>query len=305
MLIYNIAMEIVRELREIPNLSLALGFFDGVHLGHQAVISSAVDFARENGLESAIITFTEPPECYLKNESPTYILTHDEKYKFLESLGLDYIIELDFAPISSLSPSEYLDLICKYFKPKAISTGFNHKFGANRAGDVKFLSDYQDKYNYVYFATPPLSIFGDMISSTNIKQFIRTGVEDMAASMLGRKFSVSGTVVKGRELGRTIGYPTANIIYPLNIVEPPYGVYDVDVELPDGTVKRGLANYGVSPTVSNDNIAVLEVYILDFSGDLYDKNIKVSFSNMIRPEMKFDSLDDLKLQISFDLQNII
>ena len=297
-------MEIVRELREIPNLSLALGFFDGVHLGHQAVISSAVDFARDNGLKSAVITFMEPPECYLNGQSPLYILTHDEKYKVLEDLGLDYIIELDFSTIATLSPAEYLDLINKYFKPKAISTGFNHKFGVNRSGNVKFLSDCQDKYNYVYFATPPLTIFGDMISSTNIKEFIRTGVEDMAASMLGRKFSVSGTVVKGRELGRTIGYPTANIIYPLNIVEPPYGVYDVDVELPDGTVKRGLANYGVSPTVSNDDIPILEVYILDFDGDLYDKNIRVSFTSMIRSEMKFDSLDDLKTQIDFDLQQL-
>lgn len=298
-------MEIVRELREIPNLSLALGFFDGVHLGHQAVISSAVEFARENGLESAIITFSEPPESVLTGAPPTYIFTNEEKYKILENLGLDYIIELDFSSISHLSPYEYLDIISKYFTPKSISTGFNHRFGANRAGDVKFLSDNQDKYNYVYFATPPLSIFGDMISSTNIKQFVRLGVEDMAATMLGRKFSVSGTVVKGRELGRTIGYPTANIIYPLNIVEPPYGVYDVDVEMPDGEVKRGLANYGVSPTVSNDNIPVLEVYILNFDGDLYGKNLKVSFSNMIRPEIKFDSLDDLKTQISFDLQQLV
>lgn len=297
-------MEIVRELREIPNLSLALGFFDGVHLGHQAVISSAVDFAQDNGFESAIITFTQPPECFLNSLSPTYILPHEEKYKFLEDLGLDYIIELDFPTISALSPSEYLDLISKYFRPKAISTGFNHRFGAGRAGDVKFLSDNQDKYNYVYFATPPLSIFGDMISSTNIKQFIRTGVVDMAASMLGRKFSISGNVIKGRGIGKSIGFPTVNIVYPSNIVEPPYGVYDVDVELPDGVVKRGIANYGVSPTVSNDNMPVLEVYILDFDGDLYDKKIKVFFSNMIRTEMKFDSLDNLKMQISFDLQQL-
>ena len=297
-------MEIVRELREIPNLSLALGFFDGVHQGHQAVISSAVDFARDNGLESAIITFKEPPECFLNAVSPKYILTHADKYKILENLGLDYIIELDFSTIAHLSPTEYLDLINKYFNPKAISTGFNHKFGVSRSGNVKFLSDNQDKYNYIYFATPPLTIFGDMISSTHIKEFITSGVVDMAAIMLARKFSVSGTVVKGREIGRTIGFPTANIIYPLNIVDPAYGVYDVDVELPDGTVRRGLANYGVSPTVSNDNIPILEVHILGFDGDLYDNDIKIKFSSMIRSEMKFDSLNDLKTQIEFDIQQL-
>ena len=124
----------------------------------------------------------------------------------------------------------------------------------------------------------------------------------MANSMLGRKFSVRGTVIKGNQVGRALGYPTANIIYPLDIVEPPYGVYDVDVELDEGSVYRGLANFGVSPTVSNDGIPILEVYILGFKGDLYDKELKVSFTRMIRPELKFDNLDALKMQIGFDLQ---
>ena len=102
----------------------------------------------------------------------------------------------------------------------------------------------------------------------------------------------------------TIGFPTANLIYPLDIVEPPFGVYDVDVELEDGTLHRGLANFGVSPTVSNDDIPMLEVYLLDFEGDLYDRELKVSFTRMIRPEIKFDNLDALKMQIGFDLQSL-
>ena len=122
--------------------------------------------------------------------------------------------------------------------------------------------------------------------------------------MLGRKFAVSGTVIKGRELGRTLGYPTANIIYPLDIVEPPYGVYDVEVELDDGSIHRGLANYGISPTVSNDGIAILEVYVLDFEGDLYDRDVRISFNRMIRPEIKFDNLDELKMQMDLDLQSM-
>ncbi len=298
-------MEIVRELRHIPNLSLALGFFDGVHLGHQAVISSAVDFAKENGYQSAVVTFQEHPFCFFKGVSPKYILTLEDKYKYMEELGLDYIFELDFASVCYMTPSQYLeDVLIRYFQPKAISTGFNHKFGVDKTGDVKFLSDCQDKFDYLYFATPPLSIFGDVISSTAIRQFIKTGVVDMATSMLGRKFSVSGAVVKGKEIGRTIGYPTANIIYPLDIVEPPYGVYDVEVELPDGTTKRGLANFGVSPTVSNDGIKSLEVFIIDFDGDLYDKDIRISFNRMIRPEIKFNGLDELKTQIDFDIQSM-
>ena len=298
-------MEIIRELRNIPNLSLALGFFDGVHLGHQAVISCAVDFAKENNCKSAVITFQEHPYCFFKGESPKYILTLEDKYKCLEQLGVDYVFELDFASIYNLSPAQYLeDVLVKYFYSKAISTGFNHKFGVDKSGNVKFLSDYQDKFDYVYSATPPQSIWGDVISSTAIRQFIKTGVIDMANSMLGRKFAVSGTVIKGRELGRTLGYPTANIIYPLDIVEPPYGVYDVEVELDDGSIHRGLANYGISPTVSNDGIAILEVYVLDFEGDLYDRDVRISFNRMIRPEIKFDNLDELKMQMDLDLQSM-
>jgi len=299
-------MEIIRELREIPNLSLALGFFDGVHLGHQAVIKCAVDFARDTNCKSAVVSFKEHPYCFFKGVSPKYILTLDDKYKYIEELGIDYIFELDFASVCKMTPDQYLEqVLVKYFSPSAISTGFDHKFGVDKSGNVMFLSDAQMKYDYVYFATPPQSIFGDMISSTAIRRFIKSGVVDMATSMLGRKFSVLGTVIKGRELGRTIGFPTANIIYPLDIVEPPYGVYDVEVELDDGSVHRGLANFGVSPTVSNDGIAILEVYLLNFSGDLYDKEIRVRFSKMIRPEIKFNSMDELKTQIEFDIQSML
>lgn len=298
-------MEIVRELREIPNLSLALGFFDGVHLGHQAVINCAVDFARENNCKSAVVTFKEHPYCYFKGVSPKYILTLEDKYKYMEELGVDYVFELDFASICHLDPTQYLeDVLVKYFSPKAISTGFNHHFGVDKSGDVKFLSDNQGRFDYLYFATPPQSIYGDVISSTAIRQFIKSGSVFMADTMLGRKFAVSGTVIKGKELGATIGYPTANIIYPLDIVEPPHGVYEVEVNIGDTQTYKGLANFGVSPTVSNSGICTLETYILNFKGNLYDSDIKVSFGRFIRPEIKFSNLDELKTQIDLDLQSL-
>lgn len=298
-------MEIVRELREIPNLSLALGFFDGVHLGHQAVINCAVDFARDNNCKSAVVTFKEHPYCYFKGVSPKYILTLEDKYKYIEELGVDYLIELDFAKVCNMTPMQYLEeVLVKYFSPKAISTGFNHKFGVDKTGNVMFLSDCQEKFDYIYFATPPQSIYGDMISSTAIRQFIKSGSVFMADTMLGRKFAVSGTVIKGKELGATIGYPTANIIYPLDIVEPPHGVYEVDVNIGDSQTYKGLANFGVSPTVSNSGICTLETYILNFKGNLYDSDIKVSFGRFIRPEIKFSNLDELKTQIDLDLQSL-
>lgn len=298
-------MDIIRGLKEIPNLAIALGVFDGVHVGHQQVISCAVDFAKETGCKSAVVTFKEHPVCVLKGATPQYILTLEDKYKYIKALGVDYLIELDFAKIYKMTPEEYLEkVIVKYFSPKFISTGFNHRFGVDKSGNVLFLSDNQDKFGYVYSATPPQAIFGDMISSTAIREFVRTGVVDMAFSMLGRKFSVAGTVYKGKQFGRTIGYPTANIIYPLEIVQPPYGVYDVDVKLDDGTLHKGLANFGVCPTISNEGIATLEVHILDFEGDLYDREVKVYFNKMVREEIKFDSIDELKMQIALDIKSI-
>lgn len=299
-------MEIVRELREIPNLSLALGFFDGVHLGHQAVINCAVDFAKENNCKSAVVTFKEHPYCYFKGASPKYILTLEDKYKYIADLGVDYLIELDFAKVCKMTPMQYLeDILVKYFSPRAISTGFNHKFGVDKTGNVMFLSDCQEKFDYIYFATPPQSIYGDMISSTAIRQFIKSGSVFMADTMLGRKFAVSGTVIKGKELGATIGYPTANIIYPLDIVEPPHGVYEVEVNIGESSkVYKGLANFGIAPTVSNSGICTLETYILNFKGNLYDTDIKVSFGRFIRPEIKFSNLDELKTQIDLDIQSL-
>ncbi len=299
-------MEIVRELREIPNLSLALGFFDGVHLGHQAVINCAVDFAKENNCKSAVVTFKEHPYCYFKGASPKYILTLEDKYKYIADLGVDYLIELDFAQVCKMTPMQYLeDILVKYFSPRAISTGFNHKFGVDKTGNVMFLSDCQEKFDYIYFATPPQSIYGDMISSTAIRQFIKSGSVFMADTMLGRKFAVSGTVIKGKELGVTIGYPTANIIYPLDIVEPPHGVYEVEVNIGESSkVYKGLANFGIAPTVSNSGICTLETYILNFKGNLYDTDIKVSFGRFIRPEIKFSNLGELKTQIDLDIQSL-
>lgn len=298
-------MEIVRGLKEVPNLSLALGFFDGIHLGHQAVIGCAVEYAKDVNCQSAIVTFQEHPYCYFKGTSPKYILPLDEKYKCIERLGIDYIFELDFGSVCHMTPTQYLeDVLVKYFSPKAISTGFNHHFGVDKSGNVKFLSDCQNKFDYLYFATPPQSIFGDVISSTAIRHHIKTGTIYMAETMLGRKFSVSGPVIKGKQLGQKIGYPTANIIYPLDIIEPPNGVYDVNVTLENGAEYRAIANFGVAPTVSNDGIKILEVHLFNFSGDLYNQVINVSFNKMIRPEIKFDTLDELKTQIEFDIQSL-
>lgn len=299
-------MEIIRELKTIPNLSAALGFFDGLHLGHQAVINCAVNYAREKNCPAAVVTFKHHPFCYLQGmKAPKYILTRDEKYRLLDGMGVDYVIELDFDAIKDLSAEDYVrDILVKYFSPVGISTGFSHYFGKDKSGNVNLLTEWQRKYNYSYFATPAKTLYGVKISSTAVRNYIKGGNVDLAEALLGRKFAIAGTVQKGKRKGHKLGFPTANIFYPLEIIQPPRGVYDVNVVLNNGSRHRGVANYGVCPTVTDSGITSFEVHILNFDEDIYGKDIKIEFNRKIRDEIKFENLDQLKLQITFDINSL-
>lgn len=296
-------MQILHDLSENPNLSLALGYFDGVHIGHQAVIKNAVNFAKQNGGKSAVITFKDHPCCFFHGVCPKYILTREYREKFIADLGVDYLYELDFEKLAGLSAEEYLEnILIKHFSPKSISTGFNHNFGHNKTGDVKFLEEESVKYNYKYFALPPQKYDGEVISSTKIRKLLSDGQIDTANKMLGRNFIIEGTVIKGRQIGRTIGFRTANILYPLELIDIPFGVYSVLVNYASQTY-QGIANFGVRPTV-NGHGALLEVHIIDFERDIYGEVLEVKFIKMLRTERKFDSLDSLKQQISRDIKSI-
>lgn len=299
-------MEIIRELKTIPNLSVALGFFDGLHLGHQAVICCAVNFAQEKNCSAAVVTFKHHPFCYLQGmKAPKYILTTAEKYRLMEGMGVDYVVELDFDKIKDLTAEEYVrDILVKYFSPSAISTGFSHYFGKNKSGNVNLLTEWQSKYNYSYFATPAKMLYGVKISSTAIRKYIQEGNVDLAEALLGRKFAIEGTVQKGKRKGHKLGFPTANIFYPLEIIQPPRGVYDVNVILENGSRHRGVANYGVCPTVTDSGITTFEVHILNFDDNLYGKDIKIEFNRKIRDEIKFENLDQLKFQITLDINSL-
>lgn len=292
-------MQVFTELTKNHDLSIALGFFDGVHLGHKAVIQSAVDFAKQNNTKSAVITFSDHPCCYFWGLCPKYILTRKEREKRIEALGVDYLYELDFESISGLTADEYLrDILVKYFTPLAISTGWNHNFGYKKSGNVKFLKENSKKYGYEYFELQPQKIEKETISSTLIRKLLANGNVTKANIMLGQKFSIEGVVVKGNKIGRTIGFKTANLVYPPELIELPYGVYSVET-----TYGKGIANFGIRPTINGSN-AILEVHILDFDKDIYDKPIRVEFNKMIRTEKKFPSLDALKNQITLDIKSI-
>lgn len=299
-------MEIITELSHIPGLSVALGFFDGIHIGHQAVISCAVEYAKNNNCKSAIVTFKKHPSEILKGHPVGYIITKNEKYNLLENLGVDYVIELDFEQVQFMTPEKYLEeILVKYFSPVAISTGFNHTFGVNKQGNVSFLSDHQQVFNYIYFATPQQSLFGDMVSSSAIRSGIKSGDFFLVNSMLGRKYNISGEVVHGKHLGKKIGYPTINIEYPEGLIIPKLGVYDVNVKLETDEIYRGIANLGKKPTVSDNGDIGLEIYLFDFEGDLYGQRVNVEFSKFIRMERKFEGIEALKSQIKSDIKNLM
>jgi len=323
-------MQIFNELQENKGLSLAFGFFDGVHIGHQAVIKSAVDHGGKCGAKSAIITFQDHPCCYFYHVKPQYIITRHDKVKMFENLGVDYLYFLKFDDyLASMDANAYMkEVIVKNFAPVAISTGFNHSFGAHKSGDVSFLNKSQKEFNYKYFEVPPVLYNSEIVSSTRIREDLLLGNIELVNAMLGYDYFLEGIVIEGDKIGRTIGFKTANLIYPDDLVTVGKGVYKVKVNY-DGKTYDGVVNYGLRPTVTeNHNVmlnsfqhriserpcgpetssgrrSILEVHILNFDKDIYGEKIKVNFLKKIRDEKKFDSLDELKAQIQEDIHSIV
>lgn len=295
-------MNVIRKLEERPNLSLALGFFDGLHQGHRVVIKNAVNFARENNSESGIILFSQHPMCFITKDCIRHILTLEDKIDMLKELEVDNVFVLDFGEsLAELSATEYLrDILVKYFSPIAITTGFNHTFGHNRQGNSAFLNKFQSSYGYRYFEIPPITCNQVVTSSSVIKNAITCGNLYIANSLLGYNFFVKADVIKGDRIGREIGFPTANFDYPEAIVKIPTGIYLVEVEVNKEKYK-GVLNYGYRPTINDKHKLIAEVHILNLNQDIYGQPIKVSFITKIRNEIKFDSITQLKAQIIKDI----
>jgi len=291
-------MKIFTELNdEYKHLALALGFFDGVHLGHKKVISSAVDFARENGTKSAVITFKEHPQVLLRGCAPAYISTENFRREKLAGLGVDILFELDFNAFAQNSGEEYLQILRDTFAPVSISTGFNHYFGAQKSGTPELLAQCAETFDYKYFQTPPVIIDGEVASSSLIRKYLAAGEVKRANALLGYNFTLDGIVRRGANLASKIGFKTANLDYPQALVKLPFGVYSV---LANGM--PAIANFGVKPTFNGLAAApVLEVHILNFDKDIYGEKLRVELLDFIRHEKKFDSVEDLVARIKSDI----
>lgn len=298
-------MELIRGLHNLRDehkeCVLTIGKFDGVHLGHQAVLSNVLDKARSLGLPATVMVFEpQPEELFTPDTAPARISTLSEKYKALKKLGVDRLLCVRFSrEFASQSPQTFVnDLLVERLGVKFLVVGDDFRFGKGRSGDFALLQSAGEEYGFEVASTQSFRMADCRISSTAIREALADGSFTQAEKMLGRRFSISGKVVHGEKKGRTIGFPTANVL--LNRCQTPIlGVFAVTV-LIDGIEYGGVANIGSRPTL-NGVRTQLEVHIFEFSGYVYGQPIEVMPVEKIRNEVKFASFDDLKKQIEKDV----
>lgn len=294
---------------EISNPVLTIGTFDGVHVGHQKIIQRLNKEAEKTGGESVLFTFYPHPRMVIApdNHGLKLIQTQDEKIEKLRRMGLQHLIVYPFTTeFANLTAREFVsEFLVKRLKVKTIVVGYDHQFGKNREGSLAFLQEMSKQYPFEVIEIPSHEIDEVNVSSTKIRQALELGDIETANRYLNEPFELTGTVVHGNALGRTIGFPTANLDLgdALKSV-PAKGVYAVQVKLPDGRLLKAMMNIGVRPTVSNIPKVHLEVFLFDFSEDLYDQRITVYLLRRVRDEKRFESIDALRAQLQEDEKTI-
>ena len=304
MKIYNNFSDFVK----VPNAIVTIGTFDGVHLGHQAILKDMVKTAKEIGGETVVITFYPHPRQVLNINAANlrFITTQEEKLQLLEKSGVDNVVVVNFTKeFSRVSSEDFIrDYIIEHINPVKLVIGYDHHFGNNRMGDFSLLSEMQNKYNFKVQRIEAHDVENIAVSSTKIRHSLQQGDVSRANALLGYQFSYIGKVVSGNKIGREIGYRTANIEVEkeFRLIETS-GVYATYVDY-EGKEYKSMTYIGKKPTINNDEIENIEVHLFDFEGDLYDKEIKVRFVARVRGEQKFESLDALKKQLQIDEKNI-
>lgn len=295
----------ISDLTKVPGpIAIAAGVFDGVHLGHRAVISSALDFAAANQGSAVVLTFDPHPTAVLRPGNASPLLTSTRhKLRILAGQGVQHTLVIPFnKDFAATAPADFVRQLAAACPLRQICVGEDWAFGKGRAGNLALLTQLGPQLGFTANGIPSVAIDGQSVSSTAIRAAIQNGDLPAARRLLGREFSLFGTVIAGNKLGRTIGFPTANI-RPENEQLPPNGVYAVTAELGNKRI-AGVANIGLRPTVQDaDRERLLEVHLFEFTGDLYGQDMEVHFRNFIRPEQRFASLDALKDQIARDAKS--
>lgn len=285
------------------NPVLTIGTFDGVHEGHRKILKEVTSHAASVKGESIVITFEPHPRKLLFPEQSLRLITPlAEKIKLITASGIDHIVVVPFTKaFSGVTARDYItDFLVRYFHPKHIIIGYDHHFGHDRTGNIHLLKQMETEYGYHVFEIPAQLIDEAAVSSTKIRNALLKGRVEDAAHMLGRNYTISGKVIEGRQLGRTIGYPTANIDpSDADQLVPANGIYAVRVVI-DKKYYDGMLSIGINPTVSDTNTVHIEVNIFDFEADIYGVEIEIVFVRWLREEEKFRSLEALKDQLAKD-----
>ncbi len=273
--------------------AVALGYFDGVHTAHQYLIRQMCDYAARHSLDKAVFTFTKSIKLGHKGKD---ILTQSQKLDCMRRMGIDLFYSPDFFDFSSLTPEEFVcDILIKSMRAKAVFCGENFFFGKDRRGNVQVLKQLCEKYNLEFVQAQTFCMNGEVVSSTAIRAALADGNIEKANAMLGRPYGVNLNVVHGKKIGRTIGTPTINQIYPAGICTPKDGVY-ITCTTVNGKKYPSATGFGSRPTVNGVG-KTCETYILGFEGDLYYQNIQVDFYSYLFETRKFDSLEQLGAMI--------
>ncbi len=289
--------------KQINSSVITIGTFDGVHVGHQQIIHRLVDTARKNDLQALVLTFFPHPRMVIQNDANIKLInTIDEKAKQLEQLGVDHLVVKEFTKsFSRLTALEYVrDILVNKLKVKHIIVGYDHHFGRNRTANINELKEFGAFYDFEVTEIEPKEVDDVAVSSTKIRSAILEGNILTANKFLGYNFMLTGTVIKGKGLGKTLDFPTANIqIEAAYKLIPKHGVYVVKSQI-KGVEVFGMMNIGKNPTVSEGNQTKIEVHFFDFSANLYGAVLKIELLDHLRSEIKFPNIEALKLQLEKD-----
>lgn len=282
---------------------IALGFFDGVHLGHGALLRRAAAEAKKRGCESAVFTFDRPPKEVITGIPCPLINSPEDRAELVKRLyGIDEMIMVPFDDEMRTTPWDRFvtDILVGRYGAVHLVAGHDHHFGHRNQGSPELLKEKCAELGLGCDIIPAVTLDGVTVSSTHIRKLLEEGDVETARAFLGHPHVLTQTVGHGRQLGRTIGIPTANLVAPPHVLLPKRGVYAAKITLPDGRAFGGVTNVGVRPTVNNGQDVTVEPWILDFDGDLYGQAIRVEFFRRLRDERKFESLDALRSQIETD-----
>ena len=300
-------LRVIRGWKDLPQgdraAALAMGNFDGVHRGHQQVIALAAKAAGELGCQLGVITFDPHPRVYFRPQEPAFLLMKpDQQARALEALGVDVLYVLPLTPeLAQMTDREFAShVLHDGLGARHVAVGFDNSFGKDRTGSPETMRVYGAEMGFgVSVAEPVEDGAGEKFSSTGVREALRDGHPETAGAILGRPFAIEGAVQRGRQLGRKLGFPTANVALG-DYVIPRFGVYATRTRLPDGRDIPGVANIGVNPTVEGVRIPLLEVWLFDFDEDIYDQVIETDLIAFLRPELKFDGLETMTVQVMKD-----